>query len=267
MVLAASKAVTGAELLQGLESTGLYAVRTSLCLAMIPLFAASIVPRQAVYCLAFYLAFIAWSGATGAGATDAAVGAVGIALAEAMVGFVLGAFICLPFYVAEAIGNLVDNQSGASFSSQIDPMTNQDASTTGAILSRLCYGTFLLDGGMQSICGLILESYAAMPLGQYWPAESVTRVLTAFTPSVTAYLWLVAKLTFPMIFALAVVDVWLGATSGLNKSLDIFFLSIPVKSLMVVLSLTLAAPYVFGGMRDNINEIGRHTAHLMKIGG
>lgn len=255
-----------------LQSIGLFSVRLGVCVSLLPLLNVSLVSRPALTSMCFFLGAYAWSadpealtrlleapdGASGSSAYPLML----VYLSEAITGLIMGFFLCFPFYIPQAIGNLIDNQSGASFASQMDPISNEEVATTGNILSRATFGIFILNGGMQMVCGALLDSFQAIPIGQFWSLDGFQSLLSKATPAFTNYLRLTMTLAFPAMFAMALVDSWLGMASVMNKSLDVFFLSIPIKNLVALVVLVIAAPFIYGGIGESLETI-KHVSSLL----
>jgi len=53
------------------------------------------------------------------------------ALKEALIGFLIGFFAAIPFWVAENVGNFIDNQRGATMGEVYSPLSGAQVSTTG----------------------------------------------------------------------------------------------------------------------------------------
>lgn len=255
-----------------LQSIALFSVRLGVGVSLLPMLSVSLLSRPALMSMCFFLGAYAWSADPEAlmvllEAADAAPDGHAhpmllVYLGEAATGLVIGFFASLPFYIPQAIGNLIDNQSGASFASQMDPISNEEVATTGNILSRATFAIFILNGGMQMICGLWLDSFQAVPVGHFWSLTELHNVLAQATPAFTNYLRLTMTLAFPAMFAMALVDSWLGMASVMNKSLDVFFLSIPIKNLIALLVLVASAPFVFGGVAESLESI-QHVPRLL----
>ncbi len=77
----------------------------------------------------------------------------GGALTEAAAGGGRGGARALPFWVATAVGELIDNQRGATISDSIDPATGVEASALAPFVSLFYAAAFLQQGGMLTIVG------------------------------------------------------------------------------------------------------------------
>ena len=54
-----------------------------------------------------------------------------VAAKEAVVGFLIGFFASIPFWIAENVGNFIDNQRGATMGEVYSPLSGTQVSTTG----------------------------------------------------------------------------------------------------------------------------------------
>ena len=60
-----------------------------------------------------------------------------MALKEVLIGAMLGFFANFPFYLAECIGNLIDNQRGSTMSEVYSPLSGAQVSTTGILFTQI----------------------------------------------------------------------------------------------------------------------------------
>ena len=59
-----------------------------------------------------------------------------IVMKEAVLGFLLGFFAAIPFWIAENIGNLIDNQRGATMGEVYSPLSGAQVSTLGIFFTQ-----------------------------------------------------------------------------------------------------------------------------------
>ncbi|MGN7915553.1 type III secretion system export apparatus subunit SctT [Enterobacter sp. 22466] len=84
---------------------------------------------------------------------------------EALLGLMLAMVLCLPFWIANAMGELFDNQRGATISESIDPVNGLQSSTMSAFLGFIFGAIFLAQGGMELLLDALVKSYQLIPPG------------------------------------------------------------------------------------------------------
>ncbi|MGF6265268.1 type III secretion protein SpaR/YscT/HrcT [Paraburkholderia youngii] len=152
------------------------------------------------------------------------------AVQEATAGLVLGVTLSLPFWVATAIGEFIDNQRGATISDSIDPATGVETSVFGPFLSLSYAALFLHQDGMLLIVQAIQESYiylptSAMPHAQVWHFGSLLSKLVGKGIALAA----------PVLLSMALSDAMLGLFSRFCPHVNAFSLSLSIKSIVAFL--------------------------------
>ncbi|MFV8075009.1 flagellar biosynthetic protein FliR, partial [Enterobacter cloacae complex sp.6730661] len=72
--------------------------------------------------------------------------AIAVIAQEVIIGLILGFLVAWPFWVMHALGNIVDNQRGATLSSTIDPANGVDTSEMANFLNLFTAVIFLQNG-------------------------------------------------------------------------------------------------------------------------
>lgn len=167
---------------------------------------------------------------------------LGLCMSEAFVGITLGVTLALPFWVATGIGELIDNQRGATISDSIDPATGVEASVLGPFVSLFYAAAFLQQGGMLMIVQALHKSYRHIPAGMV-PHADAWRYGAVLTDLVAKSLSLAA----PVLVVMFLSDILLGIFSRFCPQANPFSLSLSVKSVVAFLVFHLyfvrAAPY------------------------
>jgi type III secretion system export apparatus protein len=161
---------------------------------------------------------------------------------EAVIGTALGMVFSLPFWICSAVGELIDNQRGATISDVFDPSNGVEASSMAAFLSLFSSAAFLANDGMLRVVDALRESYRTLS------------VATGFTVDWQACISLLGslmrsalQLSGPVIAALFLTEVLLGVLSRFATQLNPFSLAFAIKSLVAFIVF-----YVYFG-----TEMGR----------
>ncbi|KVM73945.1 type III secretion system protein [Burkholderia ubonensis] len=152
---------------------------------------------------------------------------LGVVTTEAAVGAVLGVSLALPFWIATAIGEMIDNQRGATISDSIDPATGVEASVLAPFVSLFIAAVFLQQGGMLTLMQALGDSYASIPIGSALHAQ-IWRFGTLLTDLVGKGIVLAA----PVLVVMFLSDMLLGLLSRVCPQLNAFSLSLSVKSIV-----------------------------------
>ena len=166
-----------------------------------------------------------------------------LAAKEAVIGFLLGFFAAIPFYVAENVGNLIDNQRGATMGEVYSPLSGAQVSTTGIFFTQLVSTIFFVSGAVFVFLAAVYKSYAILPI-----FECSLRV-SAATPvfilntldSMMATTFIIAA---PIVILMFLATIGLGFVNRTAPQLNVFFLSMPIKSAIGVAVLVVYLEYI-----------------------
>lgn len=146
---------------------------------------------------------------------------------EAIVGTALGVVLSLPFWICSAVGEQIDNQRGATISDVFDPSNGIETSSMAAFLSVFSSAAFLANDGMPRVLDALRESYRNIPV-----AAGFTIDWLACVNLLDSLMRSALQLSGPVIAALFLTEVLLGALSRFATQLNPFSLAFAVKSLV-----------------------------------
>ncbi len=174
------------------------------------------------------------------GAALASIGPLGwplILAREALIGATVGLVISFLFRAAEAAGGLVDLLRGASFGEVLSPISGARTSPIGALYLLLATVIFVELGGLGRLAVALARSYQAVPV---WPTptlalglalrSSLALVLAASGKLIESAVGLAA----PVIVALLLADLVLGAVGRITPAIPVYFVAMPLKALLGV---------------------------------
>lgn len=154
---------------------------------------------------------------------------------ECLVGLVLAMTLCLPFWIVVALGELIDNQRGATLSDSIDPVHGGQSSVLSGFLSFAFGVIFFASGGMRILMTVLVSSYRAFPGGspltQINGSEVGQLLMTLAQGSI--------MLAAPIMMVLMLSEVILGIFARYCPQLNPFSLSLTIKSSIAFLLFLL----------------------------
>ncbi|AJI96155.1 type III secretion apparatus protein SpaR/YscT/HrcT [Yersinia ruckeri] len=156
------------------------------------------------------------------------LGIVDIILYELSIGVILAFFICMPFLIANIIGEIIDNQRGATISDTIDPANGIESSEFSALLNYIICMVFLSQGGMYKLVESFADSYKLMPFGQGFSLFEPL-LLGSWLNTLVSQGFIMAS---PVLVTLFLSEVALGLYSRFCPQLNAFSLSLAVKSII-----------------------------------
>ncbi len=170
---------------------------------------------------------------------------------EFAVGIVLGLVLGVPFWAAEAAGDILDLQRGATAGMLVDPSMAQQTSITGTLFAIVMLALFFSAGGLGLVLGAVYDSYGL------WPALRVTPVFSAEAADLLIglldrVLVMAMTLVFPLIVSFLLSDLVLAALARAAPHFNIFALSLGIKSLVFCLVLVLYAAFLVFYMGEDL---------------
>lgn len=171
---------------------------------------------------------------------------------EALIGLVLGFAASTVFWVAEGVGVLIDNQAGYNNVQQTNPLSGEQSTPVGNLLSQLAISGFYLLGGMMVLTGILFDSFHWWPIGSLSPAWST--ILEDFVKAQTShYLELMIKIAAPALLVLMLVDLGFGILSKTAEKLEPNNLAQPVKGAVAIAMLSLLVAVFFEQVRPALS--------------
>ncbi len=171
-----------------------------------------------------------------------------LAFKEAFIGFLIGFFAAIPFWIAENVGNFIDNQRGATMGEVYSPLSGAQVSTLGIFFTQIVSTLFFVGGAVFVFLGAIYSSYLLWPV---FPADASAALPTlaphAHTLALGALddmLRVTVVISAPVIIVMFLATVGLGLVNRTAPQLNVFFLSMPVKSALGIAMLVVYLPFI-----------------------
>lgn len=222
-----------------LAATLLLWVRLGVLLALSPL--AQVAKAPPVFWALFTLALAGTlSAAFGLRATPSATlaGLVFQGFSEATLGALLGLSLQAAFGAFAMAGRLLDLQVGFGMGAVLDPVTHANAPMVGVLLSLLGAAVFFGAEGHQALLRGIAASVQASPPGGAWQLPSGAQLARV----VGTMFGLAVVVMAPALFVLLLVELVLAFASRVLPQMNVLFIGMPIKTLVGLAVLALAAP-------------------------
>ncbi|MGI5863684.1 MAG: flagellar biosynthetic protein FliR [Myxococcales bacterium] len=184
-------------------------------------------------------------------------------LKEIFVGLAIAFTASIAFQAAQAAGTFADNASGANMATVFVPQIQSQATLFASFKFQLTVIIFLALNGHHVVIQALFHSFEVIPLDAwprfghgFWPLfELVIRM--------TAHLLIVAvALAAPAVIAVFIVDLSLGLINRIAPQIQVFFISMSIKPMVVTLMTLLALLVVydrlvelFKWMLARVNEV------------
>ncbi len=166
-----------------------------------------------------------------------------VALKEALLGAAIGFFAAIPFWVAENVGNFIDNQRGATMGEVYSPLNGSQVSTTGILFTQIVSTLFFVGGAIFVFLGALYKSYILWPVFGQWGALATAADGVALG-ALDGMLRTTVVVSAPVIILMFLATLGLGFVNRTAPQLNVFFLSMPVKSALGIAMLVIYLPFI-----------------------
>ncbi|WP_049841084.1 type III secretion system export apparatus subunit SctT [Klebsiella sp. RIT-PI-d] len=158
-----------------------------------------------------------------------------IILKEVVIGLICGFCFAIPFWIVLAIGEIIDNQRGATISSTMNPGIGVDASFMGTFMNFYFAAIFVVNNGMATLVRSLYETYEIFPLNM---KMSFTWALMNQIVMLLNELMISAViLVGPVVVSLFLIEISIGILSRFAPQLNAFSVALSVKSFVAFLVL------------------------------
>jgi type III secretion protein T len=170
---------------------------------------------------------------------DASLGVLFLLIAkEVLIGVILGYLASFIFFVVEGVGNLIDVQRGASSASLFSAFNESQTTVMADFFVQIVLLLFFLNGGFRFLLDILYESYVVWPIFSFIPTFNGP-IAAFFVRFLSDYMHVIFALVGPILFALFLAEFGLGMVNRFAPQLNVFFLSMGIKSGLSSLFLIL----------------------------
>ncbi len=162
---------------------------------------------------------------------------------EAIVGLMLALTLCLPFWLIIALGEILDNQRGATISDSIDPVNGVQSSILSGFMNFAFGAIFFSTGGMRILLDSFVQSYTTFPTGSLLADFNWSQAGELLMQLAEGSILLAA----PVMIVMMLAEIMLGIFARYCPQLNPFSLSLAVKSSIAFLVFML---YGFHSMTE-----------------
>lgn len=168
---------------------------------------------------------------------------LGIMAKEIAIGILFGFLAAIVFWAAESIGFVIDNQRGTTMASVVDPLSGSQTSPLGSLFQQAVIVLFFTSGGFLFLLGSLYESYRIWPVFSFMPRLEPAFALF-FLQQVDQLMAIVVVLAAPVVIAVFVAEYGLGLINRFAPALNVFFLSMPIKSGVALFVIIVTISYL-----------------------
>lgn len=173
---------------------------------------------------------------------------------EAVVGLTIGLVFGVPFWAAEAAGDVLDLQRGSSAAMLVDPSAAEETSVTGTLFGLVMIALYFVSGGLSLTLRAVYDSYELWPVTRFLPIFSAVAAQN-FLLLLDSVVKLAVILVAPVIICLLLSDLLLALVARAASHFNIFTLSLTVKSLVFSFLLVIYCTFLIKYMGMDLSTL------------
>lgn len=256
-------------LIDAQRSLAIYAlciVRFMATFIVLPITGPQIMPMLGRTALAISLASIIYPSVLTAYPEDGFTAMVmaTIVAKEIFIGFTIGYLASIIFWAAESIGHFVDTHRGATLAGAMFQNFGEQSSPLGGFLLQLTIVVFLMAGGLRLFLEGYYQSFIAWPVLSYFPQINAG-AMDFFIEQFSLLVYIAVVLAAPMVIAMFLVEFSLALMNRFVPQLQVFFLAMPVKSVVAFFILILYLKYLLIYLQEEMGRIEPYYRILLEL--
>lgn len=173
---------------------------------------------------------------------------------EVVLGMAIGFVMAIPLWGIEAMGAFVDNQRGASIAQILNPLTGHDSSPLGELFSQAAVTYLMVSGGMLILLGAAYKSYALWPVFSPLP-DFDTPAAALLLGQLDRLMRMAVLMGAPVLISMFLAEMGLALISRFAPQLQVFFLSMGIKSAVAMFVFAVYGATLFTYAGDEIRGL------------
>jgi type III secretion protein T len=220
-------------------------VRTAVALLMLPMLATTIVPAlvRGALGLSLMVPIVAANVEKPLQIEFAALPILLLFLRESAVGVVIGLGYGAFCAGLQAVGEIIDHQTGLTFTQNLDPVRGNNVSVTSILLQTLFFAALMYSGFLLLVTDTIYLSFEVWPIGQVMPSFAAGIPLRLVSESSRLFS-LALLLSGPVVLVLFVIDAGAGMLNRAAPQLHVNELTLSLKSIVGLGVLAASLPTI-----------------------
>ncbi len=170
---------------------------------------------------------------------------------EMILGFIFAFLAGLLFWAVMSMGFIIDNQRGNSQGDSLEPLTQEQTSPLGSFFFQWATLIFCSSGALTLFIGGFLESYVWWPVFSPSPPVNMAELYGFVLGQMSNFFMLFAVLCAPVIAIFFLTDFSLGLVNRFAQQLNVFILSMGIKSGIMLIILVYYVSLLQGVLLDD----------------
>lgn len=175
---------------------------------------------------------------------------------EAGIGLVIGLGFGAFCAGLQTAGDIIDHQTGLTFTQNVDATFGNNVSITAQFLDRVIFGAFMSAGFVLIVVDALYLSYEIWPVGM--PLPTFERLVPLSLVQQSSRLFSFALLLAgPVLLVLFTIDAGLGMLNRAAPQLGIFQITLSLKAVVGLIVLMFALPMIIEQSLIALADVGK----------
>jgi len=183
---------------------------------------------------------------------------------ESVIGLLLGYAMSVPFWAARGAGLVMDMQRGSMSGMFFSPTIGNMVSPLGNLLAQLAITLVFTSGGFLLLLQTLMLSYQVWPLDKFFP-DLTPESAVFFVKELDTLMYTTLLISGPFIGIMLIIDIGTGLVGRYLPQLNIFLLSMPIKSALVFLILIVYIGIIGRYLHDSFLDFGSNLNLLNRL--
>lgn len=149
---------------------------------------------------------------------------------ETFIGMIMGLIVGIVFFVADAAGSFIDTQRGSSMGQIFDPVLGDQGTNLGSLFTKIVLLLFFTGGGFMAFLAILYNSYKIWPIFSFFPNLTNPVFPTFILEIADEIMRKTVLISAPLAIIMFLVEFGLGMMNRFAQQLNVFSLSMPIKS-------------------------------------
>lgn len=237
--------------------------------SLISFMSGAVVPGQLRFSLATLLAFFVYPAFAGLQAPEPGaqffLWLLCVLVKELLVGFLLAYTANVVFWAMLSVGFVMDNQRGAGMAQATDPASGESTSLFGGFLHQATIYIFFSSGAFLQMLLLLLFSYGVCPPDFELASGAREGIPVFLLGQFFRLMVMIVVFAAPIMLICLLSDVSLGIVNRFSPQLNVFFLSMPIKSALGLLMIMLYMGTLLPLVGRELFSLNGHLESLWKV--
>lgn len=181
-----------------------------------------------------------------------------MAVAEALIGFVIGVLASVPLQCLEASGTLMGQQMGFGLARIYNPELDAEVDLLGQLMFYLGFGGFLVFGGLAHLVGAVIETFRRVPIGG---RGLVSAPLEGFLALLLAGLELALRVSAPVTAIILLLVIIFGVIGKTMPQMNVMNIAFTFKVAAGLGVIALATYSMADAAGDGVTRAFRAVEH------